>query len=202
MGRTRSTTSHRTRLAPTSVVGSPCILSFLNLPDNIGFCRGSLRGTLVSGLRRFLLRLKHNFSFISHRCHFGASGRGCCISLMFCGFVLGYFILVSLGIKGLACRSVKRVSFCAHCFRRGVHARASGPAVNVILYARQSGAVIGCSMVGSDGRLFTSGCGLCLPARRRLVGRLRADQGRVRGGIGWHRPNIVHGRPVKVGGLG
>lgn len=153
-------------------VGGPAITRFVNLTPGDSFSRARLRNTVVNGLRGFLLRLNGNFSFITQRGLVHARGGSCFVSLIFCGCVLGSFILVSLGAAAVARRSIKRVSVCIQVCSRHMHNRNSGPAVNVILYSRASRSVTHCSILRSGSHLFTSGCVLCVPARGRLQRRV------------------------------
>ncbi len=155
------------------ILGAPVVTRFLKFGHRSDFSRARLRSDVVSRLESFVVRLKQNFTFINERRRVHASITSCCVSLMFCGIVLGYCILVSLGIKAVARRSMKRVSVCIEVCSRLGHLRKSGPAIKVILYSRASTSVTECSVLGKGGRVFTAGCGACLPARRRLHGRVR-----------------------------
>lgn len=159
--------------ASGSILGSPCILRFMNLRSGCGCSRASLRGELLSGLRRFLLRLKGKFAFITERGEFSFRRSRFEISLIFCGELLGYFMLFSLGVNGLGRRSLKRVRVCIGCCSECRGARRRGPAVNMLLYGRGGSTVIRLALPRSSG-VCTSRCGLCLPSG----GLLRSGLGR------------------------
>lgn len=137
-------------------------MRFLNLGPSTMCSRAGLRGTVVDGVRRFLLRLNGKFLFRTHRGEFAFSRRRFCISLIFCGHLLRYCILVSLGVRELARRSLKRVRVCIGCCSHRIGRSFRGPAVNVLLYGRGGSTLIRLALPGSTG-VCTSTCRLCLP---------------------------------------
>lgn len=159
-------------------VGGPVITRFLNLTSGVSFARSGLRDTVLARLRGFVVRVNGNCTFITQRRRVSASTNSCCVSLMFCGFVLGYFLLVSLGAARVSRRSINRVSVCIHVCSRVGHASKSGPAVKLVLYSRADHSVTQCSILRRGPRLFATGCLACLPDRRRLHGRVR-HRGRI-----------------------
>lgn len=107
----------------SSMVGGPLALRFLKLGPSATCSRSGLRGTVVGGVRRFLLRLNGKFLFRTERGEFAFSRRRFFISLIFCGHLLRYCMLVSLGVNGLARRSLKRVRVCIGCCSERVSVR-------------------------------------------------------------------------------
>lgn len=168
----------RFRRSGLRCVGSPMIVRFLKLPSSSSLGRSGLRSTVVSGLRGFLVRVKGNCTLMTHRRRVQARRGSCCVSLMFCGCLVGDFVLMSLGIGHVACRSMKRVSVCLRVCSGGGGKPSSGPAVNVVLYARASSSITQCSALTGGSRVFTTGCGLCLPSGRSLEERVR-QRGRL-----------------------
>ncbi len=153
---------------PSRLVGRPCIVRFLKLPRLIRCSRARLRGRVVSGLRRFLLRLNGKFAFIKERIHLAFRRRRFEYSLMFCGHLLEYFMLFSLGVKRLGRRSVKRVRVCMGCCSEGMGLPSRGGAVNMVLYGSGGGTVMRVALPRSGARVFTDGCRAILPDGRRL----------------------------------
>ncbi len=163
---------NRRIVGPRSVVHSPFILRFAKLPRGGECGRDRLRSTLGAGVRRFLLRLKQNFTFVNHRCRVRVKDHAFGISVMFCRYVLGYCVLVSLGHTRVERGSVKRVGLCLGFFRARMYRPSSGPPVNVVLKTEGSRLLVRCTLRNVAGRLFTTGCRLCLPGHRRLRTRL------------------------------
>ncbi len=178
--RTGRTIHNRVRTLATSCrgsglrfVGGPIITRFLKLSPGDSFARAGLRTSVVARVRGFIVRLNGKCTFITQRRRVHASVNSCFVSLIFCGCVLGYFLLISLGASHVARRSMNRVSVCMEVCSRLGHARNSGPAVNLVLYSRADRSVTQCSIVRSGRHLFRTGCLAFLPAMRRLHRRVR-----------------------------
>lgn len=151
-----------------SLVKTPYVFDFLNLPDNILGSESDFENALISDLKNFMLELGHGFCFEAQQKRIVIGGEYFFIDLVFYHRILKCHVLIELKIDGFNHAHVGQLNTYIQYFKQNVQEATDNPPIGILLCTNKNDELVEYALGGMDQNLFVSSYQMALPSPAEL----------------------------------
>lgn len=180
--------SNRERLpgqavAPGTLLKSPYVLEFLNLPDSPVLHENQLEQAIIDNLQSFLLELGRGFSFVARQKHIRFDEDDFYVDLVFYNFILKCFLLIDLKIGKLTHKDVGQMDGYVRLYEDRFKVAGDNPTIGLILCSDKSEAVAKYSVLNEGKQIFASRYLQYLPSETELQQEIARERLAIEAGL-------------------
>ena len=163
-------------MSPTSMLKSPYILEFLDLPDSPKLHESKFEDAIITHLQSFLLELGKGFAFVSRQKRMRFDEKDLYIDLVFYNCILKCYLLIDLKIGEISHKDVGQMDGYVRMFDDRFTADDDNPTVGLILCTEKNDAVAKYSVLKDNKQIFASKYMLYLPTEKELTEELKKER--------------------------
>jgi predicted nuclease of restriction endonuclease-like (RecB) superfamily len=162
-----------------SLIKTPFIFDFLDLPDSILAVESDFENALISDLRNFMLELGHGFCFEGQQKRIVIGGEYFFIDLVFYHRILKCHILIELKVDGFSHANVGQLNTYVQYFKRHVQEKNDNPPIGILLCTDKNDELVEYALGGMDKNLFVTTYQTALPSQQELKQFLQKEKGKI-----------------------
>ena len=144
------------KIPTLSLLKSPYVLEFLDLPDTPDLHESQLEQAIISNLQSFLLELGKGFSFVARQKHIRFEDDDFYVDLVFYNYILKCFLLIDLKLGKLNHRDVGQMDGYVRLYEDRFKVEGDNPTIGLILCSDKSEAVAKYSVLNESKQIFAS----------------------------------------------
>jgi predicted nuclease of restriction endonuclease-like (RecB) superfamily len=157
-------------------IKDPCVLEFLNLPEDFTHLEKGLESALIGNLQHFLLELGKGFSFVGRQFRISTETSHFYIDLVFYNYILKCFVLVDLKSGKLTHQDIGQIDMYVRMFDDLKRLPGDNPTVGIILCESKDETVARYSVLHGSEQLFASKYRTVLPTEEELAAELHRER--------------------------
>jgi len=162
-----------------SLIKTPFIFDFLDLPDSILAVESDFENALISDLRNFMLELGHGFCFEGQQKRIVIGGEYFFIDLVFYHRILKCHILIELKVDGFSHANVGQLNTYVQYFKRHVQEKNDNPPIGILLCTDKNDELVEYALGGMDKNLFVTTYQTVLPSQHELKQFLQKEKRKI-----------------------
>ena len=153
---------------PETVLKSPLVLEFLDLPDSPPLHENALEQAIIDNLQTFLLELGKGFCYVARQKHLRIDDDDYYIDLVFYNYILKCFLLIDLKMGKLTPRDIGQTDTYIRIFDDQFRVPGDNPTLGLILCSDKSESMAKYSILKENRQLFAAKYLPLLPSEQEL----------------------------------
>lgn len=146
----------------------PCVLEFLNIPENQKYLEVELEEKLISNLQKFLLELGKGFTFEKRQYRISIGGKHFYVDLVFYHRILRCFVLIDLKRGEVTHQDIGQMNLYLNYFKKEINTEGDNQLIGLVLGAEKDRVLVEYALESVSNQLFVSKYQLYLPDRNQL----------------------------------
>jgi predicted nuclease of restriction endonuclease-like (RecB) superfamily len=171
--------SHAEIQTPQSLIKTPFVFDFLDLPDSVLGSESDFENALVSDLKNFMLELGHGFCFEGQQKKIIIGGEYFFIDLVFYHRVLKCHVLIELKVDGFNHAHVGQLNTYLQYYKQNIQETTDNPPIGILLCTNKNDELVEYALGGMDENLFVSTYQTALPSREELKHFLKEEKRKI-----------------------
>lgn len=166
---------------PQSLIKTPFVFDFLDLPDSVLGSESDFEHALVSDLKNFMLELGHGFCFEGQQKRIVIGGEYFFVDLVFYHRVLKCHVLIELKVDGFNHAHVGQLNTYLQYYKQNVQEKTDNPPIGILLCTNKNDELVEYALGGMDENLFVSTYQTALPSTDELKQFLQEEKRKIEG---------------------
>ncbi|MCP4105754.1 MAG: DUF1016 domain-containing protein [Desulfobacteraceae bacterium] len=154
---------------PADILKDPCVLEFLDLPEQSRYSESELEQALIDKLEHFLLELGKGFTFVGRQVRFTFDEKHFKVDLVFFNRLLRCFVLIDLKIGELTHQDIGQMQMYVNYYDRFVRLADENKTAGIILCKDKNDTLVEITLPEDNDSIFASRYQTVLPDKQAFI---------------------------------